>query len=80
MAVFAEREINLRADDEQTKELKRIADRVRRIAIRDFGTPIALIVVAGPGDEPVVKLGTQVEEEVIEKPKAKPRKKKAVAK
>lgn len=59
--VFDERDVDLRADDRQTKELKRIADRVRKIAIRDFQNPIAVIVVAD-ADGYSVKIGEAVEE------------------
>ena len=61
-----EREVDLRADDRQTKELRRVADRIRKIAVRDFRTPICVIIVAGQDGEPVVKLATAVEEEIIE--------------
>ena len=64
--VFTEREVDLRNDDRQTKELRRVADRIRKIAIRDFQKPIAVIVVAGQEGEPVVKIGEAVEEEVID--------------
>lgn len=64
MAVFNERDVDLREDNRQTKELKRIADRVRKIAKRDFQSPIAVIIVSN-GDEAEVKLGVEVEEEVI---------------
>lgn len=62
--VFDERDVDLRADDRQTKELKRIADRVRKIAIRDFQGPIAVIVVAD-SDNVAVKIGEAVEVEDI---------------
>lgn len=62
--VFNERDVDLRKDDRQTKELKRIADRVRKIAKRDFQSEIAVIVVSD-GDDVAVKLGVAVEEEVI---------------
>ena len=65
MAVFSEREVDLRAEDRQTKELKRIADRVRKIAIRDFQQAIAVIVVADQDDVRVI-IGKEVAEEVIE--------------
>lgn len=64
--VFEERDVDLRQDDRQTKELRRIADRVRKIALRDFQEPIAVIVVADQENEPIVKIGTAVAEEVIE--------------
>ena len=58
-----EREVDLRNDDRQTKELKRVADRIRKIAVRDFQRPIVVMVIAGQDDEPVVKLAEAVEEE-----------------
>ncbi len=76
--VFSEKEVNLREDTRQTKELKRIADRVRKLAIRDFpkGTQVA-VIVATNGEDVAVKLGVGVEEEVIEeKPTKTSRKKK----
>lgn len=63
--VFSEETVDLRADDRQTKELRRIADRVRKIAVRDFQDPIAVLIVADQGSEPVVRIGVAIEEEVI---------------
>ena len=63
--VIRERDVDLRAGDRQTKELKRIADRVRKIAIRDFTRPIAVIVAASAHGV-AVKIGEALEEEKIE--------------
>ena len=57
-----EREVNLRNDDRQTKELRRVADRIRKIAVRDFRRPIVVMVIAGQDGEPCVKIAEQVEE------------------
>ena len=74
--VVKERKVDLRENDRQTKELSRIADRVRKIAIRDFpaDAAVAVLVTANKG-EVEVRIGAEVEEEVIEAPKPKPRKK-----
>lgn len=66
MDVFSEIRVDLRAEDQQTKELKRIADRVRKIAIRDFKNPISVLIVADQGSEPIVMIGEKIEEEEIQ--------------
>lgn len=76
--VVQEREVDLRANDRQSKELTRIADRVRKIATRDFpaNAGVAVLVTIKNGERTVM-IGQEIEEEVIEapKPKAKTRKK-----
>lgn len=64
--VYSEMRVDLRADDQQTKDLKRIADRVRKIQIRDFTKPISVLIVAGIEDEPIVLIGEKIEEEEIQ--------------
>ncbi len=67
--VVVERDVDLRADDRQTKELKRIADRVRKIAVRDYsaGSDVAVIIAIKDG-EAIVKIGVELEEELIKVP------------
>lgn len=77
--VIKERKVDLRENDRQTKELSRIADRVRKIAIRDYPADAAVAVLVTAKDGQVeVRIGAEVEEEVIEeapKPKKKATKK-----
>lgn len=59
-----EQMIDLRSSERQAKELNRIAKRVQQIAVRDFGSKIAVIVVAEPEGENVVLLASDPVEQV----------------